>query len=97
MALKIEWSNEAEQTYLDILSYLENKWSRKEVLAFIKRTEILIDAIAAQPYSFEAARSKNIRKAVIGKQNSLIYQITDTHIYLLTFWDNRQNPAKSKY
>lgn len=97
MALKIEWSDEAEETYLDILNYLENNWSRKEVLKFIKRTEALFETILTQPYLFKASQNQYIRKAVIGKQNAILYRVTDTHIYLLTFWDNRQNPAKSKY
>ena len=97
MALKIEWSDEAENTYLDILSYLENNWSRKEVLKFIKRTETLLETILIQPYLFKASQNQLIRKAVIGKQNSLFYRIDNDRIYLLTFWDNRQNPAKSKY
>jgi len=97
MALKIEWSDEAENTYLDILSYLENNWSRKEVLKFIKRTETLLETILIQPYLFKASQNQPIRKAVIGKQNSLFYRIDNDRIYLLTFWDNRQNTAKSKY
>jgi hypothetical protein len=80
MALKIEWSDEAEQTYLNILNYLENNWSRKEVLKFVKRTETLLGTILTQPYLFKASKNQHIRKAVIGKQNSLLYRVTDQHI-----------------
>jgi plasmid stabilization system protein ParE len=97
MALKIEWSNKAEQAYLDTLDYLYHKWSEKEVISLIKRPDEILNAIIQQPYGFKQSSRKNIRKAVINKQNSIFYRIENSRIYLLAFWDNRQNPSKNPY
>ena len=97
MALKIKWSKKAKNRYQNIIEYLNDNWTEKEVIKFIQRTDSLIKTIAANPLSFQASSKKDIRKAVIGKQNSLFYRIDNDHIYLLTFWDNCQNPAKSKH
>lgn len=76
---------------------MNDNWTEREVIKFIQRTDTLIKTIAENPLSFQSSSKKSIRKAVIGKQNSLFYRIDNDSIYLLTFWDNRQNPAKSKY
>jgi len=46
-----------------------------------------------------SGKQKNIRKAIIDKNNSLFYQVDkkNRRIYLLTFFDNRQNPKKLKF
>jgi hypothetical protein len=46
-----------------------------------------------------SGKHKNIRKAIIDKNNSLFYQVDkkNRRIYLLTFFDNRQNPKKLKF
>lgn len=97
MALNINWTAEAKQTYGHILEYLQEEWSTKEVEAFIKRTEALLLIISTQPYIFKASAYKQIRQAVIGKQNSLFYLVKNDEIFLLTFWDNRLNPVKNKF
>jgi hypothetical protein len=97
MALKINWTAEARQTHESVIIYLQEEWTDKEVKNFIKRTNYLILHISEHPYLYKASGYNNIRKAVIGKQNSLIYLIQNEEIFLLTFWDNRQNPLKNKY
>jgi hypothetical protein len=39
---------------------------------------------------------RNIHRCVVVKQVSLFYRIKSSHIELLLFWDNRQNPSKLK-
>ena len=34
-----------------------------------------------------------VRKATITKQTSVLYQVSKTHIEILFFWDNRQDPV----
>jgi hypothetical protein len=36
------WSAEARQTYFDIIDFLSNRWTEKEVSYFINRTELSI-------------------------------------------------------
>ncbi|PTQ93150.1 plasmid stabilization system protein ParE [Mucilaginibacter yixingensis] len=97
MARSIKWSPRAKKRYQQVLDYLQENWGDRVVQKFIERTDKVLYTIAAYPYAYEASSEKIIRKAVIGKQNSVIYRIDNTSIYLLTFWDNRQDPKKLKY
>lgn len=97
MALNIKWTKEAKDTFEKILIYLNEEWSVKEVENFISRTENILSIISQQPYLYKASAYKEIRQAVIGKQNSLFYLVKNDEVFLLTFWDTRQNPVKNKY
>jgi plasmid stabilization system protein ParE len=97
MDLNINWTAEALYTYQNILAYLQEEWTEKDILNFIDRTEKLLKLISQQPYSFKASAYKEIRQAVIGKQNSLYYLVRNNEILLLTFWDNRIDPKKNRY
>lgn len=97
MSLNIRWSTEAEDAYENILIYLNDYWSAKEVEYFIDQTATFLKIIADQPYAFPSSARDEIRKAVIGRQNSLYYMIRNSEILLLTFWDNRMDPAKNPY
>ncbi len=55
MALNINWTAEAKLTYGNILEYLQEEWSIKEVQGFINRTEKVIQIISQQPYIFKAS------------------------------------------
>lgn len=96
MALILRWPPEAEKTFFDIVSYLENNWTEKEVQKFVRKSHEIINNIHQFPKMFPPVGNEGVRKAVISKQNSLFY-ITDEKqgvIILLTFWDNRKNPQK---
>ena len=90
----------AKITFFKVLDYLDRNWTKREILQFNQRTEIIIRAIEKNPgifpYSF---KHKKIRKAIIDKNNSFFYQMDTKNkkIYLLTFFDNRQNPKNLKF
>lgn len=96
MALTLRWTPEAEKTFFDIVSYLENNWSEKEVQKFVRKSHEIINNINQFPKMCRPIGVEGIRRAVISKQNSLFY-ITDEEdgvVLLLTFWDNRKDPGK---
>jgi plasmid stabilization system protein ParE len=97
MALKIRWAQEARSTYDNVLRYLKENWTDKEIARFVAKTSSILTVISHQPYLFKESNHKKVRKAVINKQNSLFYLVRDTEIYLLSFWDNRRDPKKNKY
>lgn len=98
MAFKIVWSKEAEDTFENIISYLEVKWTEKEIRKFVSETEKVVSIMRKNPFLFRGSDKAKIFEALIGKQNLLIYQINETEkrVELLLFWDARQNP-KSKF
>lgn len=99
MALVVRWTKEAEDTFDEIIEYLEENWSEKEIQNFVRTAHKVIGQIEKNPYQFKSSRLQKIRKAFITKQNSLFYYVNeaDKVIELYAFWDNRQNPQKLRY
>lgn len=98
--MKVTWSARSKITYFKVLDYLEHNWSKKEIVQFSQRTEIVIRAIKRNPGIFPvSSKHKEIRRAIIDKNNSLFYKVNkySNKIYLLTFFDNRQNPNNLEF
>lgn len=94
MAYPVIWSPVAKLTYYQILEYLEEKWTEKELKVFINRTEEVINHIRKNPRLYPYSRESKTFKCVVVKQVSLFYQFKQQNIELLLFWDNRQDPEK---
>ena len=95
--MEVVWSAKARVTYFRILDYLDQNWTKKEIIQFNERTQLVIGAILKNPGIFpDSDKKKNIRKALIDKNNLLFYKIDLFHhkIYLLTFFDSRQDPKR---
>ena len=94
MSYQIIWSPKANHIYQQILKYLQEKWTEREINNFIKRTEAVLSFINQNPLLYRYSKQNNSYKCVVTEQTSLIYQINQDKIELLFFWDNRQNPDK---
>lgn len=99
MAYKIRWTKEANKTFDKIIEYLESRWTNREIVNFVKKSNQILAQISDRPEMFKSSSKMKIRMGVITKQTSLFYQIDDRNkiIVLLSFWDNRQDPSKRKY
>lgn len=92
MSLAIAWTDEAQETFNHTVNQIESKWGEVSAGDFVRSTHKTITIISTQPYLFSASLTSNIRKAVISKQTSMFYEVHSTHITILFFWDNRQEP-----
>ena len=95
--MEIIWSAKAKTSFFSVIDYLNENWTKKEMVQFYQRTHITINAIKKNPAIFPASsKNKTIRKAIIDKNNSFFYKVDHTNqkIYLLTFFDSRQDPKK---
>lgn len=95
----IVWSKRAKDTYFIVLDYLAVNWSKREVLQFMNRVEMVIHALQRNPRLFIASSHNiNLRKALVDKNNSFFYSIDSyrKRLIILTFYDNRQDPSKFK-
>lgn len=91
--MPIVWSDTAEQTFDAIVYYLENSRGEASARKFVRRTNQLLTNLSQQPYMFKSRELGNdVRIGLITSQTSVIYKIHPNHIYLLYFWDNRQQP-----
>ncbi len=90
----VTWSPIARLTYYQILEHLDEKWTEKELIAFINRTEKVISHICENPKLYPYSKESDTHKCVVVKQVSLFYRRKAKTIELLMFWDNRQDPSK---
>lgn len=75
MALKVIWSPQAIKSFSDIVDYLQNNWTEKEVINFIRQSNKSIEQISQNPKLFaESQKKKNQHRAFIFKPVSLIYR-----------------------
>lgn len=94
MSYSVTWSPTARITYYQVLEYLDDKWTVKEIEAFINRTEEVINYICDNPMLYPYSKESDTHKCVVVKQVSLFYRVRTTTIELLVFWDNRQDPIR---
>ena len=59
MAIKIIWTNEAEKTFDDIITYLKNEWSKKSAIKFVRKSNEMINSISLNPFAFQKSDKEN--------------------------------------
>ena len=94
MTRSVTWSTTAQRSYYQVLEYLDENWTQKELSAFINRTEEAIGHICDNPLLYPYSKESDTHKCVVVKQVSLLYRKQTSVIELLVFWDSRQDPAK---
>ena len=95
MALKIKWNKRAKSNFDKILKYLDLSFRERAAKAFAVRSYTIIEQLSKYPElgSLEV-EDKNIHGILITKHNRLFYRFTENEIFLLSFFDTRQNPKK---
>ena len=92
MSYRIVWSDFAKDDYAQILLFLQDKYSVNTALAFLDKTEKIVEQITVFPLSFPVLeKNPRLHRAVINKNTSLLYRINQYEIELLFFQDNRMN------
>lgn len=94
MAKQVVWSPRAQKDRKNILNYWRQRngsttYSRK--LNFLFKEAVSI--IRKFPNIGRPTVQQNVRVKVV-RDYLIIYEDTATTIYILTIWDNRQNPDK---
>lgn len=100
MSYKVLWTNKAIKTAEDVVNYLREEWSQKEVDNFLNEIDAIILTIESNPKLFIASTKRhNVHLALINRRSFLVYQIRPQkkQIALLLFWNPKQNPKKLKY
>ncbi|MGM0626277.1 MAG: type II toxin-antitoxin system RelE/ParE family toxin [Bacteroidota bacterium] len=89
---EVIWTKTADLQFVGILEYWLNRnksnlYSKKLLKLVSKKTA----QIAKNPYVFKSTEFKDVRVAPMGNF-SIYYKITNQHIIISAFWDNRQDP-----
>ncbi|MFV0591418.1 MAG: type II toxin-antitoxin system RelE/ParE family toxin [Draconibacterium sp.] len=91
---KLVWSDEAIQNLKNIIDYLEQNWTKKEIQKFVRLLDKKLQLIASNPFIFaESTYSAGLRRSVVSKHTSIFYRITNQEVRIITLFDNRQNPS----
>ena len=92
---KIKWTDNALSELKVTFEYIEQNWTKKELKILSNEIERTINLISKNPNLFPQSETKNIRRAVIKKLNTIYYRIKDEkNIEILSFFSNRQHPDK---
>jgi plasmid stabilization system protein ParE len=95
MIRKIKLSGRTERKLNKLLEYLETEWSEKVKKDFVARLEKSLEKIKQYPESFpQTDFVKGLHKCVVTKQTTIYYKYDDTNVYVVTLFDNRQDPQK---
>ncbi len=73
MELDIVWSKKAIDGYAQILKYIDENWSQKEVSKFEKQVNNFLLHLSKFPYILQNAPLKDIRRGPINKLTVLTY------------------------
>lgn len=98
MSKNIIWSSAAENDILKILEYLDLQRYPEIAISFVDTLDNQVLRVAENPGQFPYFdESKNIRKCVITKHNTLYFYESPTSIMIFRVYDVRQNPKKLKF
>ena len=100
MIYEVLWTNKAIKTAEDVVKYLREEWTQKEVDNFLDKVDDVIATIEINPKLFRASSKRaNIHLVVLKRKTILVYQIRPQkkQIALLLFWNPKKNPKKLKY
>lgn len=87
----IDWSDEAIHKFKSIFTSLVEEFSLKIAYKFRTNTNELLDNLSINNKLCPKSKNVNLRKCVLHKNTSLIYQLKGNTIYLVTFIDNRSD------
>lgn len=87
---KIIWSPLAQETYLETIGFILRRWSVKTANNFIDKVDSLLGKLKTFKHLCPASENApDLRRCVITKQTSLIYEVNDDIIEIVAFFDNR--------
>ncbi|MDP9957243.1 plasmid stabilization system protein ParE [Epilithonimonas hungarica] len=90
--LEILWTDLALEELAQIVEYLEQEFTEKEIGSLGNEIERILSIITYNPTIFPFSDKYKIRKVVIMKFNTLYYRIIDDRVEIISFFSNRQNP-----
>lgn len=95
MALKIQWTPQAEKGLDTVLEYLDGNWTVKEIFNLESKIIELTERISKYPKICPPSdKHPNLRKGLVDKNNYIIYRIRPRKkvIEIINFRGSKQKP-----
>ena len=97
MDYNLHWTEEAVNNLEEILDYLNQNWTQKEVTNFKLKLAKQIELIVQNPFMFpQSLHRSRLRKAVLSKQTSIFYEVKNDTIFLAYLFINRMDIERIK-
>lgn len=97
MAFEIVWTDQANDDLDDIITYLENNWTDKEIGNFFDRLETCLIQIKSAPQRFKySLRKEGTKEFQHSPQTTIFYSHNDYAINILRLWTNYKDPITIK-
>ena len=90
--MKIIWTETALESYEEIVNYIKYKFTMKEAVDFLNKTEASLLIISNNIEVGSQYEKTEYRKFLVAKQTYLFYKVENQTIYLSVFWNNAKNP-----
>ena len=87
--LIVEYSKQSLENAKEIVSYLRQKFTEKEVTNFYKALYDFEKIIILYPTLYSESQKKRIRRAVLSKVLTVYYSINKNKIAIIAIFDNR--------
>lgn len=94
--MRIIFSEVANISYENIIEFLSETWTEKQINMFIDEAEKVVGKLKDGKFKLYQKHSKDIRSALIGKKHVwMFFRMENPHtIRVLLFFDMRQDPQK---
>lgn len=98
MALEVVWSARANSELDNVIEYILNKWTEKELKKFFNRLDNSLLHISRSPQMFpDFHLLKGVKYCVVSKQSTLYFKIESTQVIIISLFDNRRNPSNKNF
>jgi len=97
MAFKIIWTKQAIKGYDNIISYLKENWSEKEVSNFVKESDRFFETLIVHPEILQRTlKHKNVYRGPINRLTMITYRVKPIkkQIEIINIRGSRQKPLK---
>ncbi len=92
---KIIWAPKAQKVYAEIVDFLLQRWSLKEVQQFVDQVENTISILQKGNVEFRITKYGKLHVAVTSEKISVYYRIhSSKKVEIVRVWDSRQKPSK---
>lgn len=94
---KVNSTDEAKASLLDIKEFLLSKFTLKEYQKLTDKIKKVTKLIQNGNVSFKYSEKTDTYKVILHKNSSMYYRIKNDTLIILMIWDNRMMKEKNKY
>ena len=94
---RVIWNKRVSKQLQELQEYLEQEFGINTVKIFTGRLFKFLDLLVKYPYIGTLEnKTEDIRGFLLHRHTTIIYKVKQDAIYILSLFDNRQNPDKKK-